>query len=136
MYTLPAPGGICGLWLAEELSANGYATTIDAISYYPPASIIIDGLPEDPETVEAVQAIVDSHDPVSINAERTGDDVTVTLSKLNNVDEAAFLTLTIDDEAAPDPSVLVDNVATVQIVSPDEITIGIVENYSQQEVTI
>ncbi len=82
------------------------------------------------------QAVVDAHDPVFITAEREGDIVTVSLSKPRNVDGATEITLSIDDTPLPESTPLTDNVATVLIQSADEITIGIVEDYPHQEVTI
>ena len=92
--------------------------------------------PFSPADEATAQSIIDAHDPVFITTERNGDDVTVTLSKPRNVDNATELTLVIDDETAPSASPLVNNVATVEVESADEITIGILENYPHQEATI
>ncbi|MFC1961222.1 hypothetical protein ACFLYO_11005 [Chloroflexota bacterium] len=92
--------------------------------------------PYTPTDETAAQGVIDAHDPVFITAERDGDNMTITLTKPHNVDGATALTLTIDDVAAPDSTALVNNVATAQIESADEITIGILEDYPHQEVTI
>ena len=84
----------------------------------------------------AVQAIIDAHDPIFLQAERDGDDVTVTVAKPRNLDNIVELTLTVDNEALPEAVALVDNTATVQIECADEITIGILEDYPHQEVTV
>lgn len=82
------------------------------------------------------QAIVDAHDPVFITAERDGDIITLTLDKPRNIDEVSELTPSWDGESAVVPATLINNAVTVTVDSPDEITIGIVDNYPHNEVTI
>jgi hypothetical protein len=111
---------------------SGYSTNKDG-----PSTITV--LFNDPFTQAdetAAQAIIDAHDPVFITAERTGDDITVTLSKPRNLDSATELTPSFDDEAADTPTQVIDNVATFTVESADSLTIGIVEDYPHQEVTI
>jgi hypothetical protein len=134
-FTLPADYGIHGQLLSEEINAAlGLSLIVDDVVFFPPNSVEISGLT--PEQEAAAQAVVDAHDPIIFRVARDGDDVTVIVSKPNNVDAATELTLTIDDTPLPESTPLINNAATVQIESADEITIGILENYRHPEVTV
>lgn len=74
----------------------------------------------------AAQAIVDAHDPVILEAARSGDVVTVQVWKPRNLDAAPSVTMTVNGVPGA-PISLVNNQATETITAAEEIMIGVVD---------
>jgi len=99
---------------------------------------------------DTAQAAVDAHDPVFLATSRTGDLVTVQVSKPRNLDSATEVQLVIVGIAYPQPppitvkvtpvnlplplpTPLTDNIGTVVITSANPIVLG-VQGYPCDEV--